>query len=337
MTAFLKVEGLTKHFSVKARNGLFSPRIAVKAVDDVSFSVARGETLGIVGESGCGKSTTGRLVLGMMAPTRGEVILDGIPVHTRHDAAWRQQRRRMQMVYQDPLSFLDKRQPIGRQVVEPLVIHGVGASMAEQRERAEELLSIVGLRKDQFDSHPNELSGGQRQRVVLARALVLDPELLVCDEPVSALDVSVAAQVVNLLKDVQDRRGLTYLFISHDLKIVRQVADRVMVMYLGKVMETAATADLFRRPLHPYTRALIAAVPSVKPRPQRRLLAQGDPPNPLEVPDGCVFSPRCPLASELCRTQRPALRLAAGGRAVACHYPQEPMASAPPQREGVGC
>lgn len=275
MTSFLTVQGLTKHFNVRSGAGLFAPKVPLRAVDDVSFSVKRGETLGIVGESGCGKSTTGRLVLGMMAPTSGSILLDGTPVQTRHNAVWRAQRQRMQIVYQDPLSFLDRRLPIGRQVMEPLVVHGVGTSTAERREKAQALLSTVGLRPDQFASYPHELSGGQRQRVILARALVLDPDLLVCDEPVSALDVSVGAQVVNLLKDVQASRGLTYLFISHDLKIVRQIADRVIVMYLGRIMEEAAAEELFRHPLHPYTQALMAAVPSVKPRSQRGLMIQG--------------------------------------------------------------
>ncbi|UVK49668.1 ATP-binding cassette domain-containing protein (plasmid) [Mesorhizobium sp. AR02] len=327
MTSFLTVQGLTKHFSVRSRAGPFSPKVPLKAVDDVSFSLKRGETLGVVGESGCGKSTTGRLVLGMMAPTRGSILLDGMPVQTRRDAVWRAQRQRMQMVYQDPLSFLDRRLPIGRQVMEPLVVHGVGSSMAERREKTQALLSTVGLRPDQFASYPHELSGGQRQRVILARALVLDPDLLVCDEPVSALDVSVGAQVVNLLKDVQASRGLTYLFISHDLKIVRQIADRVIVMYLGRIMEEAAATELFRNPLHPYTQALLSAVPSLKPQPQRRLIIQGDPPNPMEVPNGCVLHPRCPRASTLCQTERPELRIVAPNRSVACHHPQDDMVS----------
>ncbi|RWD43458.1 ABC transporter ATP-binding protein [Mesorhizobium sp.] len=327
MTAFLTVQGLTKHFNVRAGGSLFSPKVTLTAVDDVSFSLKRGKTLGVVGESGCGKSTTGRLVLGMMAPTRGSILLDGTPVQTRRDAVWRAQRQRMQMVYQDPLSFLDRRLPIGRQVMEPLVVHGVGSSMAERREKTQALLSTVGLRPDQFASFPHELSGGQRQRVILARALVLDPHLLVCDEPVSALDVSVGAQVVNLLKDVQASRGLTYLFISHDLKIVRQIADRVIVMYLGRIMEEAAAKELFQHPLHPYTQALISAVPSLKPRPQRDLMIHGDPPNPMEVPNGCVFHPRCPLASTLCQTKRPELRMIAPNRSVACHHPRDDRVS----------
>lgn len=329
MTSFLEVKGLTKHFSVRSGLGLFSPRLPLKAVDDVSFTLNKGETLGVVGESGCGKSTTGRLVLGMMAPTRGSILLDGTEVHTRHDAIWRAQRQRMQMVYQDPVSFLDRRLPVGRQVMEPLVVHGIGSSAAERRGKAEGLMSVVGLRPDQFGSYPHELSGGQRQRVILARALVLDPELLVCDEPVSALDVSVGAQVVNLLKDLQASRGLTYLFISHDLKIVRQIADRVIVMYLGKIVEEAATHELFRQPIHPYTRALMSAVPSLKPHPQRRLSIQGSPPNPMQVPDGCVFHPRCPRASKLCQTERPELRNIATGRSVACHHPDDTVVSAP--------
>jgi len=323
MKPYLSVQGLTRHFEIKDRKGFFSPKTLLKAVEDVSFDVGKGETLGIVGESGCGKSTTGRLVLGMMAPTSGSVVLDGDTVHARHDAVWRSQRRRMQMVYQDPMSFLDRRIPIGRQVIEPMTIHRIGHSMAERRSRAQELLSVVGIRPDQFDSYPSELSGGQRQRVILARALMLEPELLVCDEPVSALDVSVAAQVVNLLKDVQSDRGLTYLFISHDLKIVRQVADKVMVMYLGRVMEMARAADIFRAPLHPYTQVLMSAVPSVKPTLRSRVLPQGDPPNPSDVPAGCVFNPRCPFATDLCRSVRPELRAVDSGRSVACHHPQE--------------
>ncbi|MBY5720923.1 ABC transporter ATP-binding protein [Rhizobium leguminosarum] len=335
MTEFLNVTGLTKHFDVKSPGRFFSRKLPLKAVDDVSFSVGQGETLGIVGESGCGKTTTGRLVLGMMKPTSGTVALQGEMVRTKHDAVWRKQRRRMQMVYQDPLSFLDRRLPIGRQVIEPLTIHDVGSSMAARQEKVRELLSIVGIRPDQFDAYPHELSGGQRQRVILARALVLDPALLVCDEPVSALDVSVAAQVINLLKDVQSDRGLTYLFISHDLKIVRQVADRVMVMYLGKVMETATTAELFREPLHPYTHALMGAIPSVKPRSTPRFVPLGDPPDPTEVPSGCVFNPRCRFATDLCRNERPEFRAITNARSVACHYPLEFKAS--PVREAVSC
>ncbi len=301
-----------------SRRGLFGKRTVVRAVDGVSLSVAPSTTLGIVGESGSGKSTTGRLLLGLETPTEGRVAFDGDPMPGLETAAWRKHRARMQLVFQDPLAALDRRLPIGMQIGEPLAVHGIGTG-EERRERVSALLTAVGLRRDQESSFPHQLSGGQRQRVVIARAIASDPQLLVCDEPVSALDVSIQAQVVNLLRDLQETRGIAMVFISHDLKVVRNIADRVAVMYLGRIVEVAPSEDIFRRPLHPYTRALVSSVPVPGTALRDRVILQGEPPNPAARPAGCAFHPRCSVAVERCRTDVPTFRAVDAGRKAACH------------------
>ncbi|REJ57813.1 MAG: ATP-binding cassette domain-containing protein [Microcystis aeruginosa DA14] len=320
MSALLEVEGLVKHYLVRGGGGLFGAPVVLKAVDGVSFSIPAGRTLGLVGESGCGKSTTARLVLGTLARDDGKVVFDGEPVGAVRDARWRAQRRTMQMVYQDPLSALDRRLTVGKQVMEPALIHGLGTA-AERREKALSIMDAVGLSSRFFDRYPHELSGGQRQRVVLARALILSPKLLVCDEPISALDVSIQAQVINLLLDLQDQFSLTYLFISHDLKVVRQVAHEVAVMYLGRIVERGDPEALFHAPAHPYTRALVGAIPTPLTRGRARASLQGDPPSPINTPPGCAFHPRCPRAEARCRSEAPLLRPLDDGRFAACHFP----------------
>lgn len=316
MNILLSVENVAKHYSQGSYAG---PKRVLKAVDGVSFTLSTKRTLGIVGESGCGKSTTARLTLGLTPMTGGRVVFDGVEMPSHRDARWRTLRRSMQMVYQDPLAALDRRLTVGEQVMEPLTIHGLETAPAARREHALELFASVGLRSDLFTRYPHELSGGQRQRVVLARALILGPKLLVCDEPISALDVSVAAQVINLLQDLQARLGMAYLFISHDLKMVRQIADDIAVMYLGRIVEQGPAEDIFRMPMHPYSEALLSAIPSLKPGSRQRIVLQGDPPNPVDVPSGCPFHPRCPRAVARCRTESPALRQTFDGRLVACH------------------
>jgi peptide/nickel transport system ATP-binding protein len=306
-----------RHYRVRRPGDLFGRRALLKAVDGVSLSVERGRTLGVVGESGCGKSTLGRLLLGMEPATAGEVSFDGKPLSAYQDAGWRALRRRMQMIFQDSLGALDRRLRIGEQIAEPLEIHAIGTP-EERRRRVESVLDAVGLVGSLASRYPHELSGGQRQRAVIARALVLEPEVIVCDEPVSALDVSIQAQVVNLLKALQRRLGVAYVFISHDLKIVHHLSDEIAVMYLGKVVERGRRDRLFTRPEHPYTQALISAVPD--PRQSRApILLRGDPPSPFDVPSGCRFNTRCPHATELCRRAEPALATLPDGHAVACH------------------
>ncbi|MGL4965339.1 MAG: ABC transporter ATP-binding protein [Inquilinus sp.] len=314
MTALLLVDGLVKQYPVAGRRGG-----TLHAVDGVGFTLAAGRTLGIVGESGCGKSTTAKLVLGMIPATSGRIAFAGEPVTALRDARWRDQRRSMQMIYQDPMAALDRRLTVGEQLLEPLAIHGIEAGDAARRDRALSLFDAVGLRPELFGRYPHELSGGQRQRVVIARALILDPKLVVCDEAVSALDVSVAAQVINLLQDLQARSGIAYLFISHDLKVVRQVADEVAVMYLGRIVEQGRPDQLLHAPAHPYTEALVSAVPGMRPRRRERIVLAGDPPNPVDRPSGCAFHPRCPRALPRCRVEAPALRPAPDGRLAACH------------------
>ncbi|MBV8535307.1 MAG: ATP-binding cassette domain-containing protein [Alphaproteobacteria bacterium] len=311
--------------SFRVRRGPFGGHATLRAVDRVSLRVEAGRTLGLVGESGCGKSTTGRLALGLIAPESGEVRVAGAPMPAADSPPWRALRRRLQMVFQDPLGALDRRLPVGPQIIEPLTIHGLPGG----RDKALAVMEAVGLQRRQFDSYPHELSGGQRQRVVLARALILEPQLLVCDEPVSALDVSIQAQAVNLLLDLQERLGLAYLFISHDLKIVRQVSHDIAVMYLGRVVEMGEAEALLRAPAHPYTQALVAAIPATGPatRP-RRLLLHGDPPSPIDVPAGCAFHPRCPRATARCRAEAPVLRSLPCGRRVACHLAEPAEAKA---------
>lgn len=317
--AVLAAEGLVRHFR-KPKKTPFSKRQVVRAVDDVSFFIRPGETLGLVGESGCGKSTTGRMVIGIDQPTHGRVLFNGLDLASQNKQQLRDLRRDIQMIFQNPLSALDPRIPIGRQVREPLDIHGIGTP-AERRDTVERLLKAVGIGLEMEARFPHELSGGQAQRAVIARALVLEPRLLVCDEPVSALDVSVQAQVVALLADLQRELGISYLFISHDLKVVKHLSHRIAVMYLGQIVEEGPCDAVFARPRHPYTRALISAIPIPDPAAKRqRILLSGDPPSPLNPPKGCRFHTRCPIATEICRREQPPARDLDSGIRAACHH-----------------
>jgi peptide/nickel transport system ATP-binding protein/oligopeptide transport system ATP-binding protein len=329
MTApLLEVRDLVKHYpGERTWLGLGRPRFVVRAVDGVSLAIAPGTTLGLVGESGCGKSTVGRTILRLSDPTSGAVRFDGQDVLALKGAALRALRRRMQIVFQDPYGSLNPRMTIGRTVREGLDIHEIGAK-TERAARVAALLNEVGLDPELASHYPHELSGGQRQRVGIARALAVEPAFLVCDEPVSALDVSVQAQVLNLLADLRERRKLTYLFIAHDLAVVRHIADEVAVMYLGRIVEQARAADLYRAPRHPYTRSLMSAVPVPDPAAQRaRIVLQGDVPSPARPPSGCPFHPRCPhpKKNERCKTELPQLREIAPGQRAACHFAEEPM------------
>ena len=327
----LRVEGLKVHFPVPG-SGLFGKSAAsVKAVDGVSFSLARGETLGLVGESGCGKSTTGMAILRMLALTEGRIHFEGKDI-TAQDQRTGQFRQRMQMVYQDPYGSLNPRMKVHDIVAEPLEVYRIG-NASERAERVAELLRTVGLLPDMAERYPHEFSGGQRQRIGIARALALNPSLLICDEPVSALDVSIQAQVVNVLMDLQQRLGLSYLFIAHDLAVVRHISHRVAVMYLGRIVEIASRDDLYRQPLHPYTQALMSAVPVADPRVEKlrpRVIVKGEVPSALKPPSGCRFHPRCPQALEMCRSVDPALVATGDGRAVACHLHSQRVAAAVP-------
>jgi peptide/nickel transport system ATP-binding protein len=312
----VSVDGLVRTYRMRA--GMFGRSRGVCAVDGVTLRINRGETLGLVGESGSGKSTTGRLVLGLENPDAGSVTFNGKRLPAMDTPEWRASRARMQMIFQDPLGALDRRLPIAAQVREPLDIHAV-EDEAFRTARVEELMRSVRLSDDVGQRYPHELSGGQRQRAVLARALATKPDFLVCDEPVSALDVSIQAQVVNLLIDLQAELDLTMLFISHDLRVVRQISERVAVMYLGRIVELGNADDLFVSPQHPYTRALVSASPAPGGRKGERIVLSGDPPNPAAKPDGCAFHPRCPSAFARCRTEAPALVEVAPDRSVACH------------------
>ena len=330
----LQVEHLVKHFPIKA--GLFGNTQYVRAVDDVSLDVRRGETLGLVGETGCGKSTLARCIIRLENPTSGKVVFDGNDITSKSDTELRPYRRRLQMVFQDPYSSLNPRRRVGSIIGDPFEIHGI-ASGAERKRRVQDLMHLVGLNPEHYNRFPAQFSGGQRQRIGIARAIALRPELLICDEPVSALDVSIRAQILNLLGDLQKELGLTTLFISHDLSVVRHVSDRIAVMYLGKVVEIASAKELFEHARHPYTRALLSAIPIPNPdldAAREQIVLSGDPPSPIEPPAGCRFHPRCPRAEAKCAVEEPALttRLAdAAQHLAACHFPVkdgEPVALA---------
>ena len=327
MTALVQASDLAKSFDVSPPwlNRVLErkPRVQLKAVDGVSFSIERGKTLALVGESGCGKSTVARLLVGLYEPTRGSMRFDGQDAHAAFKtAAGRILRRRVQMIFQDPYASLNPRWIVEDIVGEPLREHGILTAGPALKARVGELLQSVGLSPLDMVKYPHQFSGGQRQRISIARALATQPEFLVCDEPTSALDVSVQAQVLNIMKDLQRAQGLTYLFISHNLAVVRHVADQVGVMYLGRLVEVADKAQLFATPQHPYTRMLLDAIPQMKHTGRRRTPVQGEVPNPLNPPSGCTFHPRCPLANARCKTERPALQTLRGVQ-VACHAVEE--------------
>ncbi len=315
----LRVSKLVKHFPV--RGGLLSRTVDhVRAVDGVSFDLNAGETLGLVGESGCGKSTTGRCILRLIEPTSGEVRFDGKDVMAMDARRLRELARGMQIIFQDPYASLNPRMTVGAIVGEALTIHKLARNVREHDERVVNLLETVGLHADYRSRYPHEFSGGQRQRIGIARALAVSPRLIVCDEPVSALDVSIQAQVINLLEDLQRQFGLAYLFIAHDLSVVEHISRRVAVMYLGRIVEIASAHDLYTAPKHPYTEALLSAVPIPDPAvKRRRIVLQGDVPNPINPPSGCHFHPRCPHVMDRCRGEAPVLREIAPGRIAACH------------------
>lgn len=319
----LSVQNLVKHFPLSKSHWVVLRKSAgaVHAVDDVSFDVVRGETLGLVGESGCGKSTTGRTILQLHRPTSGHVYFENKDLAVTKGEELRHMRRRMQMIFQDPYSSLNPRMTVGEIIGEPLIVHGL-TTQKESEEQVKELLKRVGLNPSYTNRYPHEFSGGQRQRIGVARALALQPSLIVCDEPISALDVSIQAQVVNLLEDLQKEFGLTYLFIAHDLSMIRHIATRVAVMYLGVIVELAGRNDLYNNPLHPYTQALLSAVPIPDPvaeEKRQRIILQGDVPSPVNPPSGCRFRTRCPLATKICAEQRPDFREITPGHWAACH------------------
>jgi oligopeptide transport system ATP-binding protein len=322
-TPLLEVTDLVKHFPVKSGVVVDREVGRVKAVDGVSLTIRAGETLGLVGESGCGKSTLSRTILQLTAPTSGSVRFEGQELVGRSRRAMRPLRRQMQMIFQDPYASLNPRKRVGQIIGEPMEMHGI-ASGRDVTKRVRDLLDRVGLQAEHAERYPHEFSGGQRQRIGIARALALEPKLIIADEPVSALDVSVQAQIINLLEDLQEEFGLAYLFVAHDLGVVRHVSDRVAVMYLGRVVEMTDAKSLYREPLHPYSHALLSAVPVPDPRinaARERLVLEGDPPSPMDPPSGCHFHTRCPRAADDCRVDDPALRELVPNHVAACHHP----------------
>jgi peptide/nickel transport system ATP-binding protein/oligopeptide transport system ATP-binding protein len=318
----IEVRNLVKYFPV--RGGVLRQVVdEVQAVDDVSFTIKQGEALGLVGESGCGKTTVGRTMLRLIDPTSGEVLFNAANIFEMNSQELKELRREMQIVFQDPFASLDPRLPIGESVAEGLRIHGVGSSQ-ERYDRVIEALKQVGLEDYHAARYPHEFSGGQRQRIGIARALVLNPRFIVLDEPVSALDVSIQAEVLNILKDLQEKLSLTYLFVAHNLAVVEHISDRVAVMYLGKIVEVATREELFRNPLHPYTQALMSAIPMPNPTLKReRIILKGDVPSPLNPPSGCRFHPRCPFAADICAEEEPQLRELRSGHTAACHFAED--------------
>lgn len=316
--SLLRAENIVKRFPV--HGGLFSTEIgAVKAVQGVSFDIKKGETLGLVGESGCGKSTLGRCLIRLIEPTSGKIFFKDQDITNISGHDLRELRKKVQIIFQDPYASLNPRMTIGAILEEPLIIHNLYNSAKDRQERILELVKLVGLRPEHLSRYPHEFSGGQRQRVGIARALAVNPELIICDEPVSALDVSIQAQVINLLMELQQKLGLTYVFIAHDLKVVEHVSHRVAVMYLGKIVEIAESEELYKNPQHPYTKALLSAIPIPDPKPRaERIILTGDVPSPLNPPPGCHFNPRCPIASEECKQVVPELREVVPDHGVRC-------------------
>ena len=315
--ALVEVKHLKEYFNINV--GMFKSK-PLKAVDDVSFSIKKGETLGLVGESGCGKTTVGRTILHLYKPTAGEIIYDGKPIVTKDDI--NQFRKKATMVFQDPYSSLDPRMTVSDIIGEPLDIHKMYSSKGERREKILELMSQVGLNSEHASRYAHEFSGGQRQRIGIARALALKPEFVVCDEPVSALDVSIQAQVINMFDELQEKMGLTYLFVAHDILVVRHISDRIAVMYLGKMVELADADEIYSHPLHPYTKSLMSAVPQPDPkvaRANKRIVLSGDIPSPLNAPSGCPFRTRCPYAAERCAEEVPEFKEVSSGHFAACH------------------
>jgi oligopeptide transport system ATP-binding protein len=316
----LAIKNLKKYFPVKG--GIFSKTIGyVKAVDDISFNIKKGETLGMVGESGCGKTTTGRAIIRIIEPTEGQVRFEGKNLLELKKLELRKERRNIQIIFQDPVGSLNPRMTVGNIVGEPLVIHNIVKNRKEKEEKVKNLLEIVGLNEGYAKRYPHEFSGGQRQRIGIARALALNPKLIICDEPVSALDVSIQAQIINLLEELQEELKLTYLFIAHDLSVVKHISNRVAVMYLGKIVELAPTVELYSNPQHPYTEALLSAVPIADPTVTRkRIILGGDVPSPFNPPLGCRFHPRCKYVKKICNEQEPELIDRGNGHFVACHF-----------------
>ena len=319
--SILSVRGLKMYFPI-TKGVIIQRQVgSIKAVDGLDFDLYRGETLGLVGESGCGKSTTGRAILQLYKPTAGSVLFEGVELTTINSNDLRRTRRRMQMIFQDPYASLNPRMTVGSIVGEPLEVHNIGANRKERQERVQELLKIVGLNPYFINRYPHEFSGGQRQRIGVARALAVNPSFIVCDEPISALDVSIQAQVINLLEDLQQEFGLTYLFIAHDLSVVRHISDRIAVMYLGKIVELADRDELYADPKHPYTQALLSAVPIPDPaieKKRQRIILEGDVPSPANPPKGCNFSTRCPRVMDICRQTDPEFKASGDGHYVAC-------------------